>query len=802
MAPVSALAFCHSKSLVVVGSSHGGVQLYSLGARGALHYRYAIEAHGSPIQAFALRAHPARASLATAAVSGCGSVAEVTAATAAASISGAPHATQQVAEPMATAREVAVSAVASVVSPACEVAPPMAADTNWTALESIVNDDDEFAASATSVTPQAASTPAPATESAVGVAAPATESAVCSARGATDASEPPSGKAGTAAADGEVIFLSSPEATTLPGNMPVVAPYAGARPVPVPPVVVAPPPPKPAPPSDDLLLSVAEVTDGDWYDLHGSLCAYDLSSQMAVPLSAPLEEPLSCIASEAPFAQRSGASNTAAGGRLFLGTTQGTVLVAYLVPEMARIHGARARGSTRGGGGTRGPYAVSSVRSAASVSSTLGMAYGGDGPDEDEDEPRSLELRAVQKEYDGHSAPVSALCHCATRGILCSGATDGSVCIWALAARDVQGASTRLLGRLYPPTPVGSVVSLTTLLPAAGSAPRVIVAGTAGHVFEFDLRGGRVCRAIRNAPGGASAFVLDARAEGHSAWVACGGGELQLWRWPQIMAPEEGLAAAQDDALHVEQRASFAEPVDPALLSARGRFPEGQASPSQQQPAHANDSPALECAACRAPLVPGVRFCGQCGAKVATSSLPSQRSHLAASDGGGTGHASDVSLPAAVPSAPLPVFTSITDALKPFGGLPPPAPASAISPHAQDARVNSPDRLDGRARFDGRPGAPNRIEEFDAITTPRDEVRTDVVTAAPGHVRARVCVRAHVCARGARLWLLSWMVVCSCDAGCDGCGRGSFGHDVRRRCRRLSRRREQRHQRGAAWHLF
>ena len=58
---VQCLSYCTSRNLVLVGSQSGAVQCYSIGARGALHYRYAIEAHGSPILSFSLRPHPARA---------------------------------------------------------------------------------------------------------------------------------------------------------------------------------------------------------------------------------------------------------------------------------------------------------------------------------------------------------------------------------------------------------------------------------------------------------------------------------------------------------------------------------------------------------------------------------------------------------------------------------------------------------------------------------------------------------------------------------------------------------------------
>ena len=63
---VQCLAYCTSRNLIIVGSHSGALQLYSLGARGALHYRYAIDAHASPILSLALRPHPARIAGATA----------------------------------------------------------------------------------------------------------------------------------------------------------------------------------------------------------------------------------------------------------------------------------------------------------------------------------------------------------------------------------------------------------------------------------------------------------------------------------------------------------------------------------------------------------------------------------------------------------------------------------------------------------------------------------------------------------------------------------------------------------------
>ena len=79
---------------------------------------------------------------------------------------------------------------------------------------------------------------------------------------------------------------------------------------------------------------------------------------------------------------------------------------------------------------------------------------------------------------------LTALHHCATRGMLCSGGADGSVCIWALAARDIRSAATRLLGKLGAPTPLGPVVRLATTQPRDGGAPRVIGVGGAGCVYE------------------------------------------------------------------------------------------------------------------------------------------------------------------------------------------------------------------------------------------------------------------------------------------------------------------------------
>ena len=87
-------------------------------------------------------------------------------------------------------------------------------------------------------------------------------------------------------------------------------------------------------------------------------------------------------------------------------------------------------------------------------------------------------------------ASITCIHHCVTRGLLCSGAVDGSVCIWSLAHRDLRQAATRLLGRLGAPRPMGSILRIHALTPQGGGMPRVLAAGAGGCVYEFDLCGG------------------------------------------------------------------------------------------------------------------------------------------------------------------------------------------------------------------------------------------------------------------------------------------------------------------------
>ena len=113
------------------------------------------------------------------------------------------------------------------------------------------------------------------------------------------------------------------------------------------------------------------------------------------------------------------------------------------------------------------------------------------------DSPPALELRARKPQGGGHDAPISALCHNASRGLVCSGAQDGTVCVWELASCEARGIPPlRLLGRLAGTSPCGAIVSLATLVPYPGATPRVIAGGASGVVYEWTLRGGAVCRAL------------------------------------------------------------------------------------------------------------------------------------------------------------------------------------------------------------------------------------------------------------------------------------------------------------------
>ena len=57
----------------------------------------------------------------------------------------------------------------------------------------------------------------------------------------------------------------------------------------------------------------AEWADGEWHDISSCILAYDLAAQMATPLTAPLDEPVTCLESEV-LGPRS--AHYAVGGRL------------------------------------------------------------------------------------------------------------------------------------------------------------------------------------------------------------------------------------------------------------------------------------------------------------------------------------------------------------------------------------------------------------------------------------------------------------------------------------------------------
>ena len=151
----------------------------------------------------------------------------------------------------------------------------------------------------------------------------------------------------------------------------------------------------------------------------------------------------------------------------------------------------------------------------------------------------------------------------------------------ALAARELRGTSTRLLGRLSPPQPLGAICYLTAVLPpASGSgAPRVLAAGTEGHLFEWDLRGGRVTRALTHVACGLVAAVVDTRDGSDAMALARGDGLLQLWRWPSPMRTADPIVPDDDQCVRREAGA------EPAAHRALHRAAAALAERASQPPA-------------------------------------------------------------------------------------------------------------------------------------------------------------------------------------------------------------------------
>jgi len=252
--------------------------------------------------------------------------------------------------------------------------------------------------------------------------------------------------------------------------------------------------------NDELLITVASCADRD-FDPQLDVFSYDLGEQLSLLLHTPFVDPVSCLEAEAILPSASHAP-----ARLFAGSATGALSILTLATPPAKAAPPPDN-----------PSALAPPLDFVAV----------DAPAEE-----SLVLREVQHLAEAHAARVTALHHCAARSMLCSGAADGSICVWSLAAREVKGATTRLLGKLRSPQPLGPVLSLSTTPCRGGVPPRVIAAGAAGHLNEFHLRGGYVCRSLTRVPGGLSTLAVDMRADGSSLWIGRDDGTVQLWRWP------------------------------------------------------------------------------------------------------------------------------------------------------------------------------------------------------------------------------------------------------------------------------
>ena len=147
----------------------------------------------------------------------------------------------------------------------------------------------------------------------------------------------------------------------------------------------------------ELLISTSEILGEASADFHSpSVFAYDLRGQFATPLATRIDEPVSCLASEPPPPSTSPHAHL--GGRVFLGTTYGGILIASLA-----VAGSGGGGGRGGGGDTRQEEKDDED----------------EGKDDDECEPYSLVLQGTQAKVDGHEAPITSLFYCSARSILC-----------------------------------------------------------------------------------------------------------------------------------------------------------------------------------------------------------------------------------------------------------------------------------------------------------------------------------------------------------------------------------------------
>ena len=344
---------------------------------------------------------------------------------------------------------------------------------------------------------------------------------------------------------------------------------------------------------------------------------YDLERLIALPVLAPIEQPVSCML---------GLSHgSAAQHRLLVGCTNGDILV------LSPAHAAEPRPAAGGGpaasstlatfSGVGGAAASDGGRAAAAATAAAGR----------QPAVRQLAVEAVvlvlQHRLRGaHDGPVSALHMYTPRSLLCTGGADSVVCVWRLpleaaaaaAAAAASDSGTRaepggrggkerrgaeLLGRLdgrtsvaggpsggepsaaTPPPPLGPITHISAVAVGGGGAPRVLAAAASGAAIEWDLHGGGACRRL-HMPAGLQAIARDARVQGEpsssasprpgSIWFGQADGSLQLWRWRRPLPHLHGsarLAEAAGSATAHSPASSSGRDVEPHPLAMASYVP-------------------------------------------------------------------------------------------------------------------------------------------------------------------------------------------------------------------------------------
>ena len=306
---------------------------------------------------------------------------------------------------------------------------------------------------------------------------------------------------------------------------------------------------------------------------------YDLARLIALPVLAPIEQPVSCML---------GLSHgTAAQHRLVVGCTNGEILV------LSPAHAAEPRRGQGGcqGGSTATSLALSTFAGGGGAAARDGGRAAAAAAAPKQAVVRQLVVEAVvlvlQHRLRGaHDGPVSALHMYTPRSLLCSGGADSVVCVWRLpleataasesAARAEPGGKERraeLLGRLdgrtagapsggepstaAPPPPLGPITHISAVAVGGGGAPRVLAAAASGAAIEWDLHGGGACRRL-HMPAGLQAIARDARVQGEtpshalprpgSIWFGKADGSLQLWRWRRPLPHLHGSARLAEAA--------------------------------------------------------------------------------------------------------------------------------------------------------------------------------------------------------------------------------------------------------------